>query len=388
MVCPRAFNQRVVLREHIRSHHSAPDPNHGTTLTPYYCSLCGELFAVSLDLIHHLIEHSDRSTAAKRVQPTGPRKYKRRRKLNDDEMLPVDGKYPRIPASKIKQEPADIESNSESSSSNNHSIFGNNNNNKGLLTLSFESYVVPDNITEFKLPDEIFQTVSRDRKNEQQQQKKQQQQKVQTTSRPKMIFTEKTRVPVYDGKRKSRTMIQKQVLNQHPTTSRMVRTIKKEVKNKPSIIQERYAYEDKNTSGSETCSNEDDPNEDVLRTLLKRERKLSEKFTIDLVNDLQEILRSPIKTNLNIDEDDDQFTENSNPRRRNTLSRYSISMTNNNTNGAKNDNNYNDNDEESESELENVVIKQEYVNDGHVCNICGSSFSSRDQLLEHVSIHI
>jgi len=383
-VCPRAFNQRVVLREHIRSHHSAPDPVHGTTLTPYYCSLCGELFAVSLDLIHHLIEHSDRSTAAKRVQPTGPRKYKRRRKLNDDEMLPVDGKYPRIPPSKIKQEPADIESNSESnSSSNNHMIINNNNNKKGLLTQSFESYVVPDRVIEFKLPDEIFQTVSRDRKNEE---KKQQQ--VQTSSRPKMIFTEKTRVPAFDGKRKSRTMIQKQVLKQHPTTSRMIRTIKKEVKNKPSIIQERYAYNDKSTSGSETCSNEDDPNEDVLRTLLKRERKLSEKFTIDLVNDLQDILRSPIKTNLNIDEDDDQYPELSNVRRRNTVSRYSISVTNNNANGAKNDNNHDNDDEQSESELENIVIKQEYVNDGHVCNICGSSFSSRDQLLGHVSIHI
>lgn len=383
MVCPRAFNQRVVLREHIRSHHSAPDPVHGTTLTPYYCSLCGELFAVSLDLIHHLIEHSDRSTAAKRVQPTGPRKYKRRRKLNDDEMLPIDGKYPRIPQSKIKQEPADIDSNSESnSSSNNHSVF------KGLLTQSFESYVVPNSITEFKLPDEIFQTVSRDRKNDE---KKQQQQQVQTSSRPKMIFTEKTRVPVYDGKRKTRTMIQKQVLKQHPTTSRMVRTIKKEVKNKPSIIQERYAYDDKNSSGSETCSNEDDPNEDVLRTLLKRERKLSEKFTIDLVNDLQDILRSPIKTNIHIDEDDEQHNSTDVPkaRRRNTVTRYSISMTNNNANGAKNDKNYYDNDnDDSESELENVVIKQEYVNDGHVCNICGSSFSSRDQLLEHVSIHI
>lgn len=367
-MCPRAFNQRVVLREHIRSHHSAPDPVNGTTLTPYYCSLCGELFSVSLDLIHHLIEHSDRSTAAKRVQPTGPRKYKRRRRLNDDDSQPVDGKYPRI-SQKIKQEPVDSDATTTISTSNK----------KGLLTASFESYVVPDSIVEFKLPDEFFQTVSRDRKNDDKRQ-------VQTvkSSRPKMIFTEKTRVPVNVGKRKTRTMIQKQILNQHPTTSssRMQR-IKKEEVRKPIIMQEN----DDNSSGSETCSNEDDPNEDVLHTLLKRERKLSEKFTIDLVNDLQEILRSPIKTNLTFDDDDDQLLEvTPNNRRRRTISRYSISMTNSNANGAKNDN---QEDEQSDTEdVGNIVIKQEYVSDGHICKLCGSGFTSRDQLLEHVSIHI
>ena len=119
MVCPRAFNQRVVLREHIRSHHSAPDPDNGTTMTPYYCSLCGDLFPVSLDLIHHLIEHSDASTAAKRVPVTGPRKYKRRRKMKPDEYdasldKSVENEYNSdVPVQKttykIKQEPLDFE---------------------------------------------------------------------------------------------------------------------------------------------------------------------------------------------------------------------------------------------------------------------------------------
>lgn len=35
-VCPRAFNQRVVLREHVRSHHSAPDRR----ANGYYCFIC------------------------------------------------------------------------------------------------------------------------------------------------------------------------------------------------------------------------------------------------------------------------------------------------------------------------------------------------------------
>lgn len=385
MVCPRAFNQRVVLREHIRSHHSAPDPEHGTTLTPYYCTLCGELFAVSLDLIHHLIEHSDRSTAAKRVQPTGPRKYKRRRKLNDDDAN--EGKYPMKMSQKIKQEPTETDTIQSSSNSSVNNL-NKSSNKKGLLTTSFESYVVPDNIVEFRLPEEIFQTVSRDKKGDDHKKHASS-----SSSRPKMIFTEKTRVPVYDGKRKTRTMIQKQVLNQHPTTSkRMVKKFKKETIKKPIIIQQsqqQYHTKEDNddkesTSGSETCSNDD---EDVLHALLKRERKLSEKFTVDLVNDLQEILMSPIKTSLN--EDDDQYMDNTSSRRRRTISRYSISMTNNNGNGAKNIDNQDFDEDHSESdEVENIIIKQEVFNEDQMCTICGCSFSSRDQLLEHVSIHI
>lgn len=65
-VCPRAFNQRVVLREHIRSHHSGPDPNYSNSMTPYCCSVCSDMFATSQDLIVHLIHHCDMNTAMKR----------------------------------------------------------------------------------------------------------------------------------------------------------------------------------------------------------------------------------------------------------------------------------------------------------------------------------
>lgn len=65
-VCPRAFNQRVVLREHIRSHHSGPDASLGSTAAPYACSVCGDTFPLPVKLIQHLIEHSDTNTAMSR----------------------------------------------------------------------------------------------------------------------------------------------------------------------------------------------------------------------------------------------------------------------------------------------------------------------------------
>lgn len=65
-VCPRAFNQRVVLREHIRSHHSAPDANYEGSMMPYYCTVCGNLFKTSVEIIQHLIEHSDANTESNR----------------------------------------------------------------------------------------------------------------------------------------------------------------------------------------------------------------------------------------------------------------------------------------------------------------------------------
>jgi len=61
-VCPRAFNQRVVLREHIRSHHSGLDVARNT----YHCTVCSEDLASSNDLIQHLIQHSDSNTAKQR----------------------------------------------------------------------------------------------------------------------------------------------------------------------------------------------------------------------------------------------------------------------------------------------------------------------------------
>ncbi|XP_073957052.1 uncharacterized protein isoform X2 [Choristoneura fumiferana] len=82
-VCPRAFNQRVVLREHVRSHHSAPDrrANGGPA---FCCVVCGRTLHSSAELVQHLIQHCDANTALKRQPQTGPRKYKRRRKIKSE----------------------------------------------------------------------------------------------------------------------------------------------------------------------------------------------------------------------------------------------------------------------------------------------------------------
>lgn len=340
-MCPRAFNQRVVLREHIRSHHSAPDANHGNSSTPYYCSLCGDLFAVSLDLIHHLIEHSDRSTAAKRVQPTGPRKYKRRRKINGDSdasdfvLIERDN---RQHVTTIKQE------------------FMETIDKTNIFSSIFE---LPNEKAEFKLPDEIFQATG---KRVPVAEKKPATKS--TGSRPKMIYTQKTRVA--DGKRKTKTMIQKRVLQKTKPEAALVRK------------QEVFEHDE----SSETWSN-DDPNEDVLDTLMKRERKLSEKFTIDLVNDLQDILRSPLKIN---EEKDDDESPNTRRSRRQVTSRYG-SSTLKRPSGKKKMPDPEETDDDDD-ELQKIIIKQEIEEGELYCEICGDTFETRSQLLNHVPIHI
>lgn len=55
-------------------------------MTPYCCSVCSDMFAMSQDLILHLIHHCDMNTALKRQPQVGPRKYKRRRKLKPHEL--------------------------------------------------------------------------------------------------------------------------------------------------------------------------------------------------------------------------------------------------------------------------------------------------------------
>ncbi|XP_075977819.1 uncharacterized protein LOC142977644 isoform X2 [Anticarsia gemmatalis] len=111
-VCPRAFNQRVVLREHVRSHHSAPDrrANGGPA---YCCVVCGRTLHSSAELVQHLIQHCDANTALKRQPQTGPRKYKRRRKLKTEQSPPSArewGQSPTPPPASRSPSPAsDVE---------------------------------------------------------------------------------------------------------------------------------------------------------------------------------------------------------------------------------------------------------------------------------------
>ncbi|KAL7294133.1 hypothetical protein TKK_0012162 [Trichogramma kaykai] len=84
-ICPRAFNQRVVLREHVRAHHSLPDPKCQNSLKPYLCKVCNETFSTNDEIIAHIVAHCDEATALKRQPQNGPRKYKRRRKLKNED---------------------------------------------------------------------------------------------------------------------------------------------------------------------------------------------------------------------------------------------------------------------------------------------------------------
>lgn len=281
------------------------------------------MFTASIDLIQHLIEHSDKSTAAKRVQPSGPRKYKRRRKINGDsesiEFNSNNGIYPRI---KSEQEAPMIKKTN---------IFS-------------KIFKLPESPSLFNLPEDIFHSTGQkvpDRKSLS---------PAQHVKSAKMIFTQKSKV--VDGKRKSKTMIERQVVK--PTIRLTQRQLEKQRKlMEKAKEKEQEESDDGNTS--ETWSN-DDPNEDVLHTLIKRERKLSEKYTIDLVNDLQEILRSPIKTN------DESPSTSSQPQRRS---------------GRQNIRKLGLDDSREK-------IKQE----GFCCEICSDSFETRVQLQNHVQIHI
>lgn len=329
-------------------------------MTPYYCSLCGDLFSVSVDLIKHLIEHSDRSTAAKRVQPSGPRKYKRRRKLNgdsDNSDLVSLSELPSQRANKIAKQELTVKDMK-----------------KNVLSSVFP---IPGEPTDFKLPDDIFVSIGKRVPVVKREEEKKSALRASTSApRPKMIFTEKTRAAATAGKRKTRTMVQKQVIHSRTNTKAAQISLQQfHSSEKEDVVFEHH-------ESSETWSN-DDPNEDVLDTLMKRERKLSEKFTMDLVNDLQDILRSPLKTQSTgeVDEEneDEYFDQSKRRSSRPTTSRYGTPQKkDSNVKKMKN--------VPAEDEL--IFIKQELFEEAHSCEICGDTFEMREELRSHVKIHI
>lgn len=72
------------MREHVRAHHSGPDPKYNNSPSPYVCKVCNDALPTSEELIAHIIAHCDHNTASRRQPTTGPRKYKRRRKIKQD----------------------------------------------------------------------------------------------------------------------------------------------------------------------------------------------------------------------------------------------------------------------------------------------------------------
>lgn len=173
-----------------------------------------------------------------------------------------------------------------------------------------------------------------------------------------MIYTQKTKIA--DGKRKSKMMIERQVMKPVRLTQRQLEKQRKMLEKEKAA---GTSQEDSDGGTSETWSN--DPNEDVLDTLMKRERKLSEKYTIDLVNDLQEILRSPIKSQEMFD---DSPSTSGQPKRRSERQTTRKLVLN-------------------DSSPEKPSAKKEKT-DGAACEICNATFDTKSQLSNHVKIHI
>ncbi|XP_057664543.1 zinc finger protein 420-like [Diorhabda carinulata] len=215
-VCPRAFNQRVVLREHIRSHHSGPDPKYSNSMTPYCCSVCSDMFTTSQDLILHLIHHCDMNTAMKRQPQIGPRKYKRRRKLKPHELELIT----RVEEGDNDQSEdlGDNYTDSEEEKERKRRYIRKQQPTKKSQSPESSKEIVPDTYAE------LYNSVSSTIENinslvnskSSTPKAKQQMKKLKTDqsipSRPKMIHTQKTRVPVEAGedgrvRHKTKTLI-------------------------------------------------------------------------------------------------------------------------------------------------------------------------------------
>ncbi|XP_058451827.1 zinc finger protein 236 [Malaya genurostris] len=366
-VCPRAFNQRVVLREHIRSHHSAPDGKRGTNDQPYFCSVCTQLFERSADLIQHLIQHSDLNTAMKRQPPTFPRKYKRRKKLNSNETeKAVHSKGKRRNVTRVPVESRSTKTKEDEELLKNPAAilleYGAGNSSKQLIASPkyIDSYELlastspncakPSNLDDSGinlLSDVVL--VSNMTQESRYKPIKQESPKRRTTtvtnasgiqtisssfvSRPRMIHTQKTRVSVIEGKRKTKTIITKDIKSQPEsdgystmdfkrTKGRSVPTYNEIPSDKISsesfpllddgreddgdvedISEERQKTLDVFSNGANQRQNVHGYEELINQNLLmeiSRKDKYIDKYNSDIVNDLEEILRSPIKSATNI----------------------------------------------------------------------------------------
>lgn len=403
-ICPRAFNQRVVLREHIRSHHSAPDSKRGNSLAPYYCSVCTQLFSSSALLIQHLIQHSDVNTALKRQPLSGPRKYKRRRKLKPHELdRSMVLASPTSPKSDKDADSDDSDNrfrtndmpykvntsmNDSSSTTKNkkrNTKANNKRNNTDTFDIAYNNkqhYADNDNVSDEKdddVDDEILEKIIKqensdfNKYNELQfasskskrtstvigHESNLQISKIEesfkqsednnilvsntrkhstntpstgtttrnsrsvrsnaatsTVQRPKMIHTQKTRVPMVDGKRKTKTYITKEVKQEFAgshsgsTNERRART--KNVNNyitplvgkvQPAtfpLIDDNNSSERDNETAIMTSRHHFDnpqlPDDDNLLLEISQKDKYYDRYNSDIVHDLEEILRSPIKS--------------------------------------------------------------------------------------------
>lgn len=231
---------------------------------------------------------------------------------------------------------------------------------------SIDSLVVPSCSSSSSLPMKNAKANMRKRSAKLDQPQQQQQ-----TSRPKMIHTQKMRVPVEDGKRKTRTLITRTSAkdSHEPIPTRISKRNEKKQKNSNHYVK------------------------DDMDLLLESSRKHL-KFP-EVVNDLEEIFRSPIKSR---ESNDEYITSDIHPpptvskrtSKRNAVptNRYGIEKR---TTAATANVNLNKSIESPLTEPLNIKIEAEASfssDDVFTCEMCSAVFRDRAQLLVHVPVHI
>ncbi|XP_055683197.1 zinc finger protein 16 [Lutzomyia longipalpis] len=320
-VCPRAFNQRVVLREHIRSHHSGADSQRGTSVTPYYCEVCSEMFALPTELIQHLIQHSDMNTLAKRQPPSGPRKYQRRRKLKPHELerlrtqrsknssdlsdedpsqSDAQERYQASPVVQTGRQGGGARGSNTRRGQNTFNIDGLDDQNLLRASTDFETSVAKFDLNKgaaSRKKNAVALSLSSAMV------------ALPPQSRPKMIRTQKTRVAVEDGKRRTKTLITRtaptDVAGTSGPTARGQKTLRARIKNVSYHYTDRImspaTFSDVPDQIAQEVSVKQEPMEmTATATVLEHDgsglsKKTYNKYSMDIVNDLEAILRSPIK---------------------------------------------------------------------------------------------
>lgn len=322
---------------------------------------------------------------------TGPRKYKRRRKLkphelerlrnennksdySDDDAINQSANYEDgyenenygmvdiMKTQQIKREPIKIKSPSlrDTKMSFNDNFINPFNSIDNDLQ-SIDSLVVPS-CSSSNQPTKNAKANVRKRSSKLDQQSQQ-------TSRPKMIHTQKMRVPVEDGKRKTRTLI--------------TRTSAKDPHEPvvPTRLSKRNEKKQKNSNHYV---------KDDMDLLLESSRKHL-KFP-EVVNDLEEIFRSPIKSR---ESNDEYITSDLHPptmpkrtSKRNAVqtNRYGVEKRT-----AARDDKLSKAIESPLAEPLNIKVEAEASfssDDVFTCEMCSAVFRDRAQLLVHVPVHI
>jgi len=220
---------QVVLREHVRSHHSGPDPKCVGSARPYLCKVpdCDESYSTPEEIVAHIVQHCDDNTAKTRQPPDGPRKYKRRRKLKPHEtntmMRRNEFSYDMLEgngagisgigsATGIGGGGSDSEDNTKRKlGKKNKQHRSNVEEGYQNVLKSFESSL--QNINSIVSNSKLNTKSKLSKKKLRKEEKKQEAQASNQSGRPKMIHTQKTRVPVEIGSdgakkgQKTKTMV-------------------------------------------------------------------------------------------------------------------------------------------------------------------------------------